>query len=253
MIVQNCSFTVHFPQNVTIRESLFNLEKHFSDFQKPFTLVPLPPEAPIEIPRIIATTKGGHSQLLLTGSSIQLTTNFDSNFNLDVAKCIEYVKSKCTSIISSLPIIGAEVEGKPKFYFSGLSASFLFTEEDGIQSSIDYISSKFLKCDSNLKKDEVQFRIAFVLENKYYVNIVAQNYREFTNGPDERGSFVNLGLKKEGLQIIIDINDRFAFNHEKEYLSSEDTANTIVYLAEQFAKEHVKHFVEEGEVKYAIE
>lgn len=253
MIIQNCSFTVHFPQNVTIRENIFNLEKHFPDFQKPFTLVPLPAEAPIEIPRIIASSNGGHSQLLLTGSNLQLTTSFDSNFNNDIEKCFEYVKGKCASIISSLPIIGAEIEGNPKFYFSGISASFLFTAEDGIGCPIDYISSKFLKCTSNLDKDEVQFRIAYILAQKYYVNILVQNYREFSNGPDERGSFVNLTPKKEGLQINIDINDRFAFNHEKDYLSTNETAEKIVALAEQFAKQYIKHFVEEGEVHYAVE
>ena len=78
MIIQSCAFTIHFPHNTKIREHLFELEKHFTDFQKPFTLVPLPPDAPMEIPRIVAATEHGHSQLTICGNSAQLVTNFEN-------------------------------------------------------------------------------------------------------------------------------------------------------------------------------
>ena len=253
MIIQNCSFTVHFPQNVTIRENLFKLEKHFIGFQKPFTLVPLPPDAPADIPRIVAASNGQHSQLMFTGTNVQLTVRFDDNFNTDVCKCIEYVRNKSTSMIDALPIIGAEANGKPKLYFSGLSISFLFSEEDGINAPIEYISSNFLKCKSNLREDEAQFRVAYVVDEKYYVNVMLQNYREFANGPDERGSFVKLAPSKEGLLVNLDINDRYAFNNEEGYLSSAEAAEKIVWLAEQFASKYVKEFVEKGEIQYVLE
>lgn len=251
MIVQSCTFTVHFPKNSKIRESLFALENHFVDFQKPFTLVPVPPDAPLDIPRIIAVTNHHHSQLVFTGTSVQLTTNFDSNFNSDISKCIEYVRGKSNSIISALKIIGAEVGGTPKFYFSGLSVSLLYDQGDGIEDPIRYLSQTFLKCESRLPIDESQLRLAFVAENNYYVNIMLQNHRIFENGPDERGSFATAGNKNDFLLVVLDINDRYAFNHTPGYLSSESAAQKVIELAEVFSASHIQQFIKGGELLYA--
>lgn len=251
MIVQSCTFTVHFPKNARIRESLFALEEHFVGFQKPFTLVPLPQEAPLDIPRIIAVTNQHHSQLIFTGNSAQLVTTFDENYNTDISKCIAYVQSKCDSIIAALKVIGSESDGKPKFYFSGLSISLLFDHTDGIDNPIQYVSEKFLNCHSNLLIDESQLRLAFVVDNEFYVNVMVQNHRQFANGPDERGSFANSEGHQDFLQVIMDINDRYAFNHTSGYLSSEESVNKVIHLAEVFSKTHINQFIKDGELEYA--
>ena len=46
----------------------------------PFNLMPIPNEAPPEFPRITATSKNGHSQLMVSGNNVQVTTMFDSHF-----------------------------------------------------------------------------------------------------------------------------------------------------------------------------
>lgn len=251
MIVQSCTFTVHFPKNSQVRERLFDLEKHFEGFQKPFTLVAVPPDAPLEIPRIIAVTEHHHSQLIITGNSAQIITNFDGNYNKDVSKCIDYVRGKCNSVISSLKIMSAAPEEAPKFYFSGLSLSCLFGAEDGISDPISFISEKFLKCKSDLPVDESHIRLALVVDEKYYVNVMTQNFIQYAAGPDERGSFANSGKRQNSLQVTIDINDRYAFNHTPNYLSSEEAANQVIDLADAFAKENIFTFIRDGEINYA--
>ena len=253
MIVESCSFTVHFPNNQKIREKFFLLEKHFEGFQKPFTLMPVPEDAPIEIPRIIAMTEKQHSQLIITGNTAQISTNFDENYNKDISKCISYVKDKSSSIITSIPLFGAEIDGKPKFYFSGLTINSMFTEEDGIYNPSNYISENFINCKSNLNLDENQFRVTYIVDEKYYVNLTVQNAYQFTTGPDERGSFVNSGEPCRYLQVIMDINDRYAFNHSKNYLSSEDTASKVIELAEKFSKDYLGKFIRDGEILYDVD
>lgn len=250
MIIQSCAFTIHFPQNIRIREHLFELEKHFVDFQKPFTLVPLPPDAPMEIPRIVASTEHGHSQMTICGNSAQLVTNFDAEFNQDVKRCIEYVSDKCNRIVSALPIIDGSGADSPKFYFSGLSMTLLFGEEDGITDSVGYVSKKFINYNANLPTDEVQFRLAFVVEDKYYVNVLVQNNRAFSGLPDERGSFAGLKILGDHLQVVLDINDRYAFNHEQSYVSCIETVSSLSELAEQFALKHIASFIKNGEIEY---
>lgn len=250
MIVQSCTFTIHFPHNTKIREHLFELEEHFTDFQKPFTLVPLPPDAPMEIPRIIAATEYGHSQLTICGNNAQLVTNFDTEYNRDIKRCIEYVSDKCNRIVSALSIVDGSGSETPKFYFSGLSMTLMFDEEDGIVDSVNYVSEKFIRYKTNLPTDEIQFRLALVIDEKYYVNVMAQNNRTFSGLPDERGSFAGLKNLGDRLQVILDINDRYAFNHVQNYTSCVETVACISSLAEQFAVKHIETFIKNGEINY---
>ena len=252
MFVKSCTFAIHFPPNTKIREQLFNLENHFADFQKPFTLVPLPQDAPLEIPRIIAVSLHGHSKLTICGNNAQLVTNFDDEYKKDIKKCVEYIRLKCNSIVSAISIINgnSDSDEKPKFYYSGISMALAMDEEDGIENPVEYITEKFLKCETNLHTDEVQFRIAFNVDAKYYVNILLQNNRLFNGRPDERGSIAGLKVAKDNLQVVLDINDRYAFNHEKDYISSVETVNAVATLAEQFATEYVRDFVLKGEIAY---
>ncbi|MFB2022873.1 hypothetical protein ACEVJL_15645 [Pseudoflavonifractor sp. P01025] len=250
MIIQSCAFTIHFPHNTKIREHLFELEKHFTDFQKPFTLVPLPPDAPMEIPRIVAATEHGHSQLTICGNSAQLVTNFDAKFNRDIKRCVEYVSDKCNRIVSALSIMDGSGSETPKFYFSGLSMTLLFDHEDGIVDSVDYVSKNFIDYKTNLPTDEVQFRLALVIERKYYVNVMVQNSRTFSGVPDERGSFAGLKNLGDRLQVILDINDRYAFNHEPNYTSCVETVSSLSSLAEQFAAKYISSFIKNGEINY---
>lgn len=252
MIIQSCTFTVYFPPNTNIREQIFKLESHFEDFQKPFTLIPVPPDAPIELPRIIATSKYGHSCLTICGNSVQLVTNFDSEYNQDVQKCIGYVRSKCHSIVSALLIInGNAYENEcPKFYFSGLSMNISMDESDGLKNPTRYIVEKFLRCTTNLPTDEIQFRFALTVEEKYYVNIMVQNSHLFMGRPDERGSLADLKEEKEVLQVVLDVNDRFAFNHIRNYVSTGEEVNRIARLMEEFTTKYVTKFIQKGEIVY---
>ena len=252
MIVQSCTFTVHFPFNNNIREHFFNLEKHFTDFQKPFTLVPLPPDAPVELPRIVATSKHGHSSLTICGNSAQLITRFDEAFNKDISKCTEYVRSKCSSIIGALSVISGipNQATEPIFYYSGITLTMTMDETDGISKPTEFINNNFSKLTTDLPTEEIQLRIAMVVKKTFYVNLMVQNNRLFNGVPDERGSIASLQTAAENLQIILDINDRFAFNTIQNYKSSIEKVNSVTALVEEFASHHVVTFIKTGGVNY---
>ena len=251
MIIQSCAYAIHYPKNPRIREHLFDLEKHFTGFQTPFTLVPLPPDAPMEIPRIVAGSLHGHSQLTICGNNAQVLTNYDAGYERDVGRCIQYMRDKCNQVVSSLSILGGGELDASRFYYSGLSMNLLLDEEDGITDSVDYLSSKFINYSTNLPTDEVQFRLALVVANKFYVNVVLQNSRAFAGIPDERGSFAGLKNVKNRLQVVLDINDRYAFNHEKNYCSCNETVSDLASLTEQFVSKHIDSFIKNGEINYA--
>ena len=250
MIIQSSTFSLFFAPNSGIRESIFKLEKHFGDFQKPFTLIPLPQDAPLEIPRIIANTISGHSQLSICGNNMQLLTRYDSNFNSDVSKCVGYVREKCRSIVDSLSIINEGKENGTAFYYSGLSMTLTFEDLNIVNDCADYLFKKYFKCTTDLPLDEVQLHFALVFENKYYINVMAKSNRQFFGIPDERGSLAGLKTAGENLQIVIDINDRYAFNHERNYCSSLECVEAIAKLTEDFISSNIDDFIAKGEIIY---
>ena len=63
-------------------------------------------------------------------------------------------------------------------------------------------------------------------------------------------SFAGLKSGDSQLQVALDINDRYAFNHEKDYLSSLDAVNSIASLSEQFATKYIDTFLKTGAVSY---
>lgn len=249
MLIQSCTFSLFYPPRNQVREHLFELEKHFDDFQKPFTLVPLPADVPLEIPRIIAITKFGHSQLTFCGNSMQLNTKFDDIYSNDVEKCVDYIREKCRTIVAALPILNEGGDNNTSFYYSGITMMISFDETDGITNPTEYISRKFLNFKTSTKTDEVQFRIALVENEKYYLNIMLQNNHEFNGFPDERGSLTGLNVSKENLQVILDVNDRYAFDHVKNYFSSETEVKQIADLVEIFSRDHLSDFIKNGELR----
>ena len=250
MLIQSCSVSVFFPPNRSIREHLFDLERHFLGFQKPFTLVPLPPDAPNELPRIVAISSHGHSQLLICGNSAQLNTKFDGAFNQDIKKCIEYVGKKSSGIVEALAILDRSQENNPRFYYSGMTMVISFDEADGIHDPANYISQNFFKCLTNLPTQEVQFRLAFTVEDKYFINIMLQNNRNFAGAADERGSFVGVKLENEDLRVTLDVNDKYAFNKYINYFSSVDSMNHIAKIMETFSSERLVNFVKGADLNY---
>lgn len=246
MIIKSCIFSLYFPSNVNIREKFFEIENHFIGFQKPFTLVSLPPEAPADIPRVIAVTAGGHSRLVIAGNYIQVQISFDSNYNRNIEKCIEYLYQMCSNIVNSLPMIN---DGSINFYYSGITLEAYFDGTDGVQNPVSYIKDRFLNYETNMPVEETQFKIATVVDETYYINIVVQNESVFKGRPDEKGSFAGLEKINSRLKVSIDINDKYAFNNIQGYLSDNAKVERIKELVEDYAKDKLNAFIREGKLK----
>lgn len=253
MVISNSAFTLFFPENKNIRENFFKMEEHFQDFQHPFTLVTLPMEAPPEIPRILAATKNGHSQLTISCNRVQLLTHYDGEYPKNLSKCLNYTTNKVLQIIDAMPLIDGMPEDNQKYYYSGLSMDMIYDETDGIDNPVEYINNIHVKDSISLPIDELQCRFALVVENQYYVNIILQNRKTFEGIPDERGSLAGLREGKEALVVSLDINDRYAFNNVKNYVSGKENIIRLASIMERFANKYLPNYLKSGEINYVAE
>lgn len=243
MKIQSCILNANLNVNlnfVKIKEILDGM----SEFKKPIQFLNYPDDVPLEVPRIIAVTNHNHSQLIVTGNNIQITTNFDDNFNGKLEECFNYLENNNNIIINILNNVSIK-----DMYYYGISINCIFDNEDKIVRPISYIKDKFIKYNTNCVEDEVSLRSAFVLENKYYCNILLQNQRYFDGPPSKNGSFA--GRKyMDVLLTSIDINDRYAFNNFVDYKSSIDETKNIFSILKLIVNNQIPVVVKEGKFVY---
>ena len=253
MIITNSTFTLFFSENKQMRENFFKIEKHFDGYQRPFTLVPLPLDAPMEIPRIISTTENGHSQLTIRGNSVQLTTRYDNEYSDSISKCLEYKKNRVQQIVDAMPLIDGMPKENQKFYYSGLSIDMIYNENDGINSPVNYLNEVHIKDNISLPIEEMQCRLALVIENQFYLNIILQNKKFYNGIADERGSLAGLKNSNDALLVSIDINDRYSFNNVANYNSSSERIIHLAAIMERFVNDYLPTYIKTGEVNYVTE
>lgn len=252
MKAQSCIFTINFPSNDRIRNHLFELEDHLDKFQKPFTLLPLPADAPVSLPRILAISVHGHSQLQIFGNNAQITTNFDDNYKSDISKCIGYVRDMSQSILEAVAIIEGKRGSQPNMNFSGVTLTLVLDTTDGIEKPLDFLADGYVNCKVNLPLEEVQSRCAFAVKDKYYVNIMLQNIRDFFGDIDNRASVDNMSQAGEYLQVVLDVNDRYIYNKIKNsnYSPPQENISEIFDITEKWALKYIKQFIKEGKIEY---
>lgn len=250
MKIKNGSFNIVFPHVHCMRENLFNLERVFSNFMVPFNLMPIPNEAPPEIPRILASSKNGHSQLMISGNNVQVTTNFDSRFWYDIDACFKYMENMRNKILESLAHLGLEQQGHPSFYYSGLTMNVEYSQEDGILDPVEFIANKFLKSSIPATKRDLAFRTTITIEDTYFVNIEVSNNRILEGMPVLPGSLYGTKEVSHTLAVTVDINDRLAFNTKAAYISSKETATNIFNLSYKYISEALPTLIKDGDIRH---
>lgn len=240
MNVIDSNFNIIFPPILNIREHIFSLENELSPFfPKPFNLIPLPNEAPVEIPRITATSHHGFSNLNISLNSAQFVTSFSDDFSRDWRKCIDYIYTHVSRIYS---ILKPRFNGKPSY--CGLTVNFVHKVENG--DAISLIAKNFVNSKSSTLPYDLLVKQTYVLEDKYYVNIQIQNQRLVKNQVVQIGHLSEFE-HHDLVGISLDINDRFGINYSPAYYSGDDKIASVFRLTNEIVSEKLEKFVIDGE------
>lgn len=240
MNVINSSFCLFSLPVENIRENFFQLEKDLSTlFAKPFNLVPLPDAAPLEIPRITAVSINGFSSLNISLNSYQFVTRFDKVYSSDWNKCRDYIKDRLYKIYDILdPFF------KKKLY-CGLTVNLIKNLSDK-DNAIDILLNNLTKFSSKNEIYDIDNKYTFVKNKNYYVNIRVYNQRLSINN-------ILPGTLKENEQqnnigILLDINDKYGFNYEPNYVSNKEKIDNIIEIADDIVFNKLENFIMKGEI-----
>ncbi|MEW4371758.1 hypothetical protein [Paenibacillus kandeliae] len=240
MLIQKASFNTFFPKVNNIRKRAFDIEERLQDYYNQISLNSLPDEAPDLIPRIQAHSKNGHSSIEISLTNAQVMVNYDEQFQNNSIECLNYLQERSYLLKSA---INPHIEVGT--LFSGISVEAMI---EGVPA-LDIIKNRFMNYKSNADPYDLECKITYILEDKYYLNLVFKNIRFYEGIIPEGTQFLNfaeLNERANVLGISVDINDRHAFNHDLSYRSTKFSEDYMFGLVHDLFANKLEKMIEEG-------
>lgn len=203
-----------------------NLSKYFI---VPFNPQPIPNDAPPVLPRITATSLNGDYELMMSQVNVQLTRKKAADLDEEFDNILEEVKSMLEEIYNSI----SQIYEKELLYF-GINCLVNIDDDEPIKT----LQNKYLKNISN-NIAEMNLRYSTVEKDKYYTNIVLSNTTEYQMQvplTKEQSQLIVLDTLstsqfnevKKIIQMNVDINDKYSFNKDCNYRTTNDEIKNII-------------------------
>lgn len=238
MIIKSAVFNIILVNTDNIRRKMMMLEPKLLEYFLPINILPIPDDAPNEIPRVLMTTKNGHSNIQISPQAITMVTNFDGEFTKNWDLCLQYLKERIDKILE----IAQELSNSEKFLFSGLTTNLVVDTEENV---VEKLKNKLLKVKASDGLYDINCKLTLTKED-YYINITYMNNREMEIN---QVTLKPIREVKNELHIVLDINDRFAFNNIADYSSDKSKINHILEISTDLLVDKVYQFLEKGEIE----
>ena len=207
--------TVLYQPIIDIRKKIFELEGAFGDGFLTPQLIPVPDEAPIELPRIEFRSQHGHTLVRFAQVRADLITNFDANFHSNLEKCEKYIRERSELLAKAIDICNPEIA------VTALALTIQWPQSNGDEAS-DLASLQeriFQECMRTNNVEDVRIHRSVKLENNYFLHTNFNNYRVYSANKPLNSPYPRLGeleLKEYGLELETEINDRLAYHNGED-------------------------------------
>ena len=213
------------------------LKKHFNEA----TVLPIPDEAPFDVPRIMVKTIHEHAQLNISPIAATFHVAYNDGFERNWDTCKEYICERMSSVFDFLNLMTDN-----DYEYIGVVSNIIV--DDIQKEGARVLSNNLLK----RKLDnifDINIKYTFVEEKNMFVNIMLQNARLFKDGVnvDNAGELNLENQKKESIGAIIDINDRYGFNNDKNYKTSSEMLGKLLDKMSEIIDDKLMPLIERGE------
>ncbi|MCK5128351.1 MAG: hypothetical protein KAQ68_00755 [Clostridiales bacterium] len=217
------------------RKSIDIEDRLAEDFVIPFTQLPIPEDAPPEIPRLIGKSKQGHTEIQISKSSTKQIIRYDGDYleNWDI--CEKYIISKIDSIYKILDSIINK-----KYLFVGIITNMMIENENAKQFMVD----KFINSENIERIEELSTRVAFINNDRFYTNIKLSSIKA-----DIGDKKISQSKIVDAIGINLDVNDRYNINMKKGHQSSVDSAKAALEISSDIIKNKINAILENGVIK----
>lgn len=223
MLIQGTSISVTYKKIDGIKRAYYNNEEILKKYFNEATVLPIPDDAPVEIPRIIVKTLHEHAQLNISPVAATFEVHYNDGFEKDWRACASYITERMDKVLEFLNILTDN-----NYEYIGVVCNVIFDEVERDGAKI--LSSTLLNTQNIRDIYDINIRYTFVENNSVFVNIMLQNARMFKSGinMEQPGALIAENQTAESIGAIIDVNDRYGFNSNVAYRS--DSAKLKVLL-----------------------
>jgi hypothetical protein len=228
MLYKSSTYSVNYAHVEKIKRVVLDNNTIFSGYDEP-TILPVPDDAPAEIPRAIFQSQKGHSQITITPTAIVFVVNYDGEYPQNWDLCKSYLEEKFATISEFLK--GAEIKS---INFSGIATKFEFNEAENIQAT-QFLGNALLNASID-RNDlfDINCRMTYKIGDKYYVNIAYENSRNYLGTVE----LFQPGLLDTELSnvvtVTVDVNDRYAFNSNHQYKAKIEEFHELMRLEKEY-------------------
>jgi hypothetical protein len=197
----------------------------------PPQILPIPDDFEPNAPRIIFTSEHGFSQIVISQVSMSLTVSYTPDWQLDISQGQEYLLERVPilfDLLRTLKDVKPSKDLKP--FYCGLTTLAHLPSVTNENTVLEHVNTLFLKDQHTQNTHDLLLKKTCVVEEHFFSNITVTNYRSW-NGDEVQEDPRRLpkqSTSEVGIQVIGDFNDRYKFNEDISYYSSEDHAEKIV-------------------------
>lgn len=242
MLIQGTSITATYKKIEGIKKAYYDNEEILKDYFNEATVLPIPNDAPDEIPRILIRTKNEHAQLNISPIATTFEVHYDAGFERDWEACAEYIINRMGKVFEFLNILTENT-----YEYIGLVSNVIYDEVE--QEGAKKLAENLLNAKSINNIYDINIKYTFVEKESLFVNIMLQNARLFKNGVsvNKAGAFSIQDQIAESIGAIIDINDRYGFNTDSHHKSNSCMLNKLIETMGIIINNKLIALIEKGE------
>ncbi len=219
-------------RNPSIRRELNAFEdivKGYSDggYSQP-QVVPVPDELDAEIPRVIFSSKGGHTQLLVSQVGVLINIEYSPDWAVDFQKCLAHAQGKVELLFE---LAAAGWKRSPPL-FAGVTTQSRFVT--GSQSeAVAFVAPSFVECERLTKTaNELSYRWSLDVDGRFYNNISVGSVQKVSDLASAASGniprFNPATIEHYAVDVSNDYNDRLAYNTSEQYTTDAGTVREMI-------------------------
>jgi len=223
------SFSITFPRYPGIRRRANEFEdilkERFAGNYSQTKVISVPDDLDPEVPRLVFGSKHGFSQIIISQINMTLNATYSPDWQVDILKGQAYLKERVTALFQLLDKID-----NTQIYFSGLTTRVRIPSNRKEVEIFNLLKERIVEIRIGGDMHDINVKLTNMIDNKFFNNITIKNYRTWKIEGITQG-IPKLSRNKayeHGLEIIGDFNDRFAYNENEEYYSSQNISGNII-------------------------
>ena len=242
MLIQGTSVSVTYKRIDGIKKAYYNNEEILRSFFNEATVLPVPDDAPDEIPRIVIKTLHEHATLSITPIVATFEVNYNDGFERNWDNCSSYIKERMEKVFEFLNILT-----RNEYEYIGIISSVLYDEIS--EKGAEKLSNTLLKTSQIRCLHDVSIKYTFIERDNFFINILLQNARVFKDRipMNEAGALSAENQTAESIGAILDINDRFGYNSQSNYVSKSQNLRELLNIMSEVVNSKLQVLIEKGE------